>query len=139
MNDNIPLIIAGIIALGGLVEAALAVFFYLKTRKDMDLCLKTEAEVVRIETEEGNEGTTLIYPVFRFKIGKAEHTVRNRYGRSPWKINAGDTVMVIYNTENPEEAEVLNPLVQWRMTMAMAASAVGSLILAPIVFFAMRH
>ena len=133
-NDGFKIAFCAILAFTALLDAVVAVFFYIKAKNKYEKYLSVDGTVVRVETEHGSKGP-LVYPILRFKLGEKEYETKNAYGRNPWNIAPGTSVRIIYNMDEPNQAEIENKILQFLLPIAAGASAVMALALTVAMWF----
>ena len=141
-SEDIPhlakLIFPAIIIFGAILNGVLALILYNKAKNKYDNYLKTEGTVSGIIKEKGSEGGDIIIPMVKFKVSKNEYEFKSKHGRSSWKIKEGDIVPVIYDRNNPIEAEIENRIMQYAFPLIFTAGCILALISAPIAYFTIK-
>jgi hypothetical protein len=94
--------------------------------------------VVEVKEHRRGEHAT-IHPVIRFRtITGNEVTFESKFGSSNWKVKAGDRLEVLFHPDDPTEAEVVNFFAQWGLIAILGIMALGSIIMAPVVYLLFR-
>jgi hypothetical protein len=87
-----------------------------------------------VKFENGSRGK-LVYPILKFQLGGKEYETRNQYGKSPWNIQRGTEVDIVYDMDDPNRAEIENKLLQFLLPIMAAAGAVMAFAAAVVVWF----
>ena len=137
LDKTVPLIFSGVLLLTAVADAIAAFIFYNKAQKKYENYLQTEGVVSGIVKKRNSKGHELIYPVLKFSIGSHEYETENSYGKAPWNIPQGKQVSIIYNQENPNEAEIESKFMQNLLPIMFTAGAVFALIAATVSYIIM--
>ena len=135
-NLDFPSVFAGILIFGAVCDGMAALFFYQKAKHKYDDYVKTCGTVVTFDIVPSSHGD-LFYPTIKFDIGGKTREVRSSMGRSHWSVNSGDEVDVIYNMNDPNQAEIDSPVHRFMLAAICAAGAVMALFTAAIVYVVM--
>ncbi|MFC1737980.1 DUF3592 domain-containing protein [Planctomycetota bacterium] len=84
----------------------LGIYFSIKTNKFLETAVKTKGKVVVME-EDYSSDDTMYCPTFTFidNTGK-KHRVRSSLSSYPPKYEVGDTIPILYDPQNPSNADV---------------------------------
>ena len=127
--------IAGWLALGTAILSLGASFFvYQHTQKFIQSASRTKGTVSKLIRRPGDNS---YYPIFLFEDQQGnKHSVDSLSGNYPAAYKVGDVVSVIYQTDNPENAEIDTFLNVWIWPMALAGFGVVQLLfgLGAVVF-----
>lgn len=137
LHKTAPMILAGLFLFGALMDAICAFIFYIKTKKKYENYLQTEGVISGIIKKKNSKGSELIYPILKFSIGSKGYETENGYGKAPWNIEQGQQVTIIYNQENPNEAEIENKLMQYLLPIIFTTGAFFALIGSVVVYIGM--
>ena len=135
-NLHLPAFFAGILMFGAVCDGMAALFFYQKAKNKYVDYLKARGIVVKFDIVPSSHGD-LLYPTIKFDIGGKTREVRSSMGRSHWSVNSGDEVDVIYNMNDPNQAEIDSPFHRFMLAAMCAAGAVMALLTAVIVYVVM--
>lgn len=101
---------------------------------------KTQGQVIEVQETRGNKGGLIKTPVVRYQGMNGEMvTFINKFGSSNWKIQPGEMVDVLVNPNDPEDAEVVNPMGQFGVSRILTVAGAMSYILAVGVYFFWDH
>ncbi len=122
----------------GLVFAVVTYVIYRKKSAKLARWIRAWGEVVEVKERRDSEGMTR-HPVVRFKtLAGDDATFESKFGSSNWKIKAGDQIQVLFDPNNPSDAEVVGFMSQWVLCFAFGVISLTSLIGAPIVYLLMK-
>ncbi|MEN7550760.1 DUF3592 domain-containing protein [Rapidithrix thailandica] len=102
MWDILPLFIGAISLISGIYEV-------FRRQTLLKYGNKTKGIVFKLEEEIGSGGAVMYFPVMRFTTAKKEWiTKKSSTGSSFSQLKIGDKIEIIYDPENPYNAEILN-------------------------------
>ena len=118
-------VIAGLVAVGCLIGSVAAYFSQSRKRRGF---ISGTGTVVGLEKRIFRAGSAGVYcPVVEFMPGAGE-TIRfeSAFGSNPASQKVGDKVKVVYNPQNPKEAEVDSGLSKWLAPGCLLAFSLGA-------------
>lgn len=139
LNKMAPIIFSGFLLLTGIADAICAFIFYIKAQKKYENYLQTEGIISGIIKKKNRKGQELTYPLLKFSIGSNEYETENRYPKAPCNIKQGQPVTIIYNQNNPDEAEIKNKFMQFLIPITLTSGTLFAFIGAIIVYIAMSR
>lgn len=100
-------VFGGIFGVVGFILTALAVFFLVRTRSFMENAQQAEGTVVNMVYSHSSEGGGGYSAVYRFRtITGQEVEVRDNLSSNPPQFKVGQTIDVLYDSENPQNARI---------------------------------
>ena len=91
----------------GFILAALAVFFWLRTRAFLDTAQKAQGTVIRMVYSSDSEGGGGYSPVYTFRTMSGQVIeVTDRMSSNPPQFKEGQIIDVLYDPENPNKARI---------------------------------
>jgi len=91
----------------GFILAALAIFFWLRTRAFLDTAQKAQGTVIRMVYSSDSDGGGGYSPVYTFRtIGGQVIEVTDRMSSNPPQFKEGQIIDVLYDPENPSRARI---------------------------------
>ena len=133
-SGSFKIVFCAVLAFTAVLDAVAAVFFYIKAKNKYEKYLSVDGTVVRVETEHGSRGA-LVYPILKFKLGEREYETKNAYGKNPWNISPETSVRIVYNMDEPNQAEIENKFLQFLLPILAGASAVMALAVTVAMWF----
>lgn len=131
----IHLLLPALLLAEGIAVGIAAYIMFLKKQQKLALYQRTRGDVIEIKESESGK-----HPVVRFQTTNGEVVIfESPFGNSNGQIKVGDRIDILFNPSHPAEAEIVNLLAQWMIPLALAASAAGSIITAPVLFFVLRN
>ncbi len=113
--DNIIVILAAIVPLG------VSAFLYINTWKFVNAATKTKGTVIRLDAREGSKGGTVYQPIYEFRTLDGQViTVAHDNASRPARYKVGQSVDVLYNTENPQNAKINNSTNLYMVPLVLA-------------------
>lgn len=113
--DNIIVILAAIVPLG------VSAFLYINTWKFVNTATKTKGTVIRLDAREGSKGGTVYQPIYEFRTLDGQViTVAHDNASRPARYKVGQSVDVLYNTENPQNAKINNSTNLYMVPLVLA-------------------
>lgn len=113
--DNIIVILAAIVPLG------VSAFLYINTWKFVNAATKTKGTVIRLDAREGSKGGTVYQPIYEFRTLDGQViTVAHDNASRPARYKVGQSVDVLYNTENPQNAKINNTTNLYMVPLVLA-------------------
>ena len=101
--SQIGLILLGV---GGLM-AAIALFFYFRTRRFLEDAVPAQGVVTGLIEGSGGEGGTVYRPVVQFTTADGQtSTFTENVGSNPPRFSVGQTVKVLYSPTDPSRARI---------------------------------
>jgi len=132
--------------LSALVSLGLNAFFYERTKTFLDHASRADSKVVRLVERPGSDSGTLFYPVFAFRdAGGREHEIYSSTGSFPPSHSIGNTVKLLYRSEQPNDARTDDFFSLWGLPAILAGFGVlellvgAALLVAPLVINRSRH
>lgn len=99
--ENIIVILAAIVPLG------VSAYLFMNTRKFVNAATKTKGTVIRLDPREGSKGGTIYLPIFEFRTLDGQViTVAHDSAQKPAQYKVGQSIDVLYNPENPQDAKI---------------------------------
>lgn len=91
----------------GLLLAALAIFFWLRTRTFLETAQKAKGTVIRLVYSSDSDGGGGYSPVYTFRtISGQVIEVTDRLSSNPHQFKEGQIIDVLYDPENPNRARI---------------------------------
>jgi len=134
----IHLIVPGAMVLGGIGNLILGLVLYRNRKKEYSTYCTAQGVISGVDEEKGQQGDA-VYPVLKFTVAGKEYEVRNPYAMLKSKTGEGTAVTVMYNTENPQEAEMENRLRRYMLPLLTMLGAPMSAVLAVIMYFVLTR
>jgi hypothetical protein len=132
-------IVAGFMLAEGIVFGVSAYVLFRKRSAKLARCQRTWGDVIEVKEHRGGEGPTR-HPVIRYKnAAGADVTFESKFGSSNWNVKTGDRLEILVSPGNPADAEVVNFMAQWGLSLIFAIVSVGSVLGAPVVYLLLKH
>ncbi len=91
----------------GFILAALALFFWLRTRAFLDNAQKAQGTVIRMVYSSDSEGGGGYSPVYTFRTMSGQVIEKtDSMSSNPPQFKEGQTIDVLYDLENPNKARI---------------------------------
>ena len=101
------LIIGIVFSLVGGLLAAIGVFLFIRTRIFISKAQEVQGTVIRMVWRSGSDGGGGYSPVYQFRaISGQMITVEDSLSSSPPMFQEGQTIDVLYDPENPQDARI---------------------------------
>lgn len=101
LTKNIIVLLAAIMLLG------ISAYLFINTRKFVSAATKTKGTIVRLDPRPGSKGGTVYLPFFEFRTLDGQvHTVAHDSAQKPPQYKVGQSIDVLYNPENPQDAKI---------------------------------
>lgn len=120
----------------GLLVIGIAIVVWMRTREFISKAQETKGVVIRMLSKPGSKGGIIYAPVYQFRTmdGRTIEVEESTYSKPP-QFQEGQSVYILYDPQNPEEARVKNwmnlyflPLVLAGMGMIFVGIGIVSLI-----------
>lgn len=96
----------GFIAMA-VITLTISFFVYRHAHSFVQSASRAQATITKLTERPGHDSGTVYYPVFRFQDGKGQaHEIDSSSGQYPPAYKVGDTVTVLYQPEQPENAKL---------------------------------
>ena len=111
--------------ISSLVPFGFGIVLYLGSRTFLAKSVEMMAVVSDFEARKG-----VYYPVLSFKDkANAQHTFTSRHGRNPPAYTTGDSVSILYDSENPQKARINSFVDLWLFPILGGSMGIGSIII----------
>lgn len=129
-------IIGAVVLLSALVTLALSAFFYQRARNFVRDAIRADGKVVRVVERPSSDSATLFYPVYTFRDAEGqEREVYSSTGSFPPSHSVGDTVALLYQPEQPNDAKTDDFLSLWGLPAILGGAGVFDLLIGVALFF----
>lgn len=121
-----------VLLLQAVFTACLGIYMYLWKKKWLTRSYETNGEVVdfRLERFANRSSHMSAHPIIRYKTPEGgEVTFRCRQGRTSWNFVIGDSVEILVNRHDPEDAELKGFMSQWFVPFCCAMISFHSLLI----------
>ena len=96
-----------IVILTAIMSLGLSAYLFINTRKFVSAATKTKGTVIRLDPRQGSKGGTVYLPIFEFRTVDGQvMTVAHDSAQKPPQYKVGQSIDVLYNPENPQDAKI---------------------------------
>jgi hypothetical protein len=133
-------VVPGLFALMGLGLLVASVFIYLNTRSFINSSARAKGTVIAHAQSRSSDGGLTYAPVISFRTpdGQTVEFKSQTSSNNPSPA-LGESVEVLYNPRNPQEAEINSFTSLWILTIILSALGAGFFIIGTTVFIAFRR
>lgn len=112
-----------------LCSAPIAAWFYFSTARFLEVAIETEGVVIEIDKSENSDGRTMYRPVFAFTADNGRnYEVPSSVSSGRPSHGIGDKVSILYDPEQPAEAELDSTWRLWLGAVIAGFLSAGALV-----------
>jgi hypothetical protein len=120
-----------------IITLPLSFFTYAHSQRFIKSANRAQGTVIRLDERSGSGSRSVYYPVYTFQDSQGkQHEIYSSSGSYPPSYEVGEKVTVLYQSDNPSNAEIDSFMDKWLFTVLLAGFGLIGLFLGIGMFIA---